>query len=118
MRALNESYRGRARVTDVLAFGHLLPPGVRGAAAVRLLPREVDGTLELGDVVVCAAVAARQARRHAHSLAQEVAFLAAHGALHLIGYEDETPAGYRLMRRMGEDAVLAARKIVRQTSKS
>jgi ssRNA-specific RNase YbeY (16S rRNA maturation enzyme) len=34
----------------------------------------------------------------------EVAFLAAHGVLHLLGFDDETPAGYREMVRLGHDA--------------
>jgi probable rRNA maturation factor len=118
IRELNHRYRGLTRVTDVLSFGHALPPGVRGRAAVERLPRESDGSLELGDVVVCSPVAVRQARRRRRSLPQEVALLVAHGGLHLIGYEDETPAGYRLMRRLGDEAVLDARKIVGQTTKS
>lgn len=117
MRSLNERYRGQRRSTDVLSFGHQLRPGTQGADAIPLLRREADGTLEFGDIVICSPVAARQARRRRHPLTHEVALLAAHGALHLIGYEDETPAGYRRMRRMGEEAVLAARKIVKQTTK-
>lgn len=110
MRELNSRYRGIRRVTDVLSFGQPLPEGARGADAAALLRRDADGSLEVGDVVIAGAVAARQARRRRVSLAAEVAFLAAHGALHLLGYEDETPAGHREMRRRGAEALRRARE--------
>ncbi len=105
MRRLNRTHRRRDRTTDVLSFGQALPPGLRGGAARAALRREADGTLELGDIVISLAQAERQARRGRRSLAREVAFLAAHGALHLMGYEDDTPNGYREMVRLGTTAV-------------
>ncbi len=101
MRDLNRRHRGIGRTTDVLAFGEALPHGVKGIAAVPLFARAVDGGLHVGDVVISGAQAARQARRRGGSLEHEVAFLAAHGALHLLGFEDETPPGYREMRALG-----------------
>lgn len=109
VRELNSRYRGIRRVTDVLSFGQRLPEGARGPDAAARLRRDVDGSLDVGDVVIAGAVAARQARRRRVSLAAEVAFLAAHGVLHLLGYEDETSAGYREMRRRGEEAMRRAR---------
>jgi probable rRNA maturation factor len=108
MRELNRRYRGKDRTTDVLSFGQSLRPGAKGADAAESLRREADGTLELGDVVISGAQAARQAKRRRWPLATEVAFLAAHGALHLLGYEDDTQAGYREMLRLGRDAVKGA----------
>ncbi len=108
MRELNRRHRGRDRTTDVLSFGHDLPAGLRGAAVVAHLPRELDGGLDLGDVVISAAQATRQAARRGHPLVREVAFLAAHGALHLVGHEDETGPGYREMVRLGSAAIAAA----------
>ncbi len=101
MRDLNRRHRGIGRTTDVLAFGEALPQGVKGIAAVPLFARAVDGGLHVGDVVIGGAQAARQARRRGHSVEREVAFLAAHGALHLLGFEDDTTAGYREMRALG-----------------
>jgi probable rRNA maturation factor len=105
MRDLNRRHRRTDRTTDVLSFGQRLPRGARGARAAAALAREPDGTLELGDIVISAAQARRQARRGRRALGREIAFLAAHGALHLLGFEDETLAGYRDMVRLGTKAV-------------
>ena len=114
MRDLNARHRGKERVTDVLSFGIVLPPGTRGAATREFLERAPDGTLELGDIVIAPEQARRQARRRGWTLASEIAFLAAHGALHLVGYEDDTQAGYREMRRLGEEAVARSHVILRR----
>lgn len=113
MRELNRRYRRKDRTTDVLSFGQSLRRGVKGTRAAASLQREADGTLELGDIVISAAQAARQARRRRWPLATEVALLAAHGALHLLGFEDETRAGYREMLRLGRDALTRKRSAKR-----
>ncbi|MDE3112803.1 MAG: rRNA maturation RNase YbeY [Chloroflexota bacterium] len=113
MRRLNRAHRGKDRTTDVLSFGQELPPGAKGEAARGALRRDVDGGLQLGDLVISVAQARRQAKRGGRALGREVAFLAAHGALHLLGYEDETPDGYREMVRLGTAAVVNAPKGVR-----
>jgi probable rRNA maturation factor len=74
MRALNRQFRGRDYATDVLAF----PSDERGF---------------LGDIVIAAGVAKRQAKEHGHSLKIEVQTLALHGLLHLLGYDHETDDG-------------------------
>ena len=107
MRALNARHRGKDRTTDVLSFGQDTG-GAKGEAAVKSLLRDPDGALDLGDILISAAQAERQARRRKHEIVREVAFLAAHGALHLLGFEDETPAGYREMVRLGTAATDAA----------
>lgn len=113
MRQLNRRHRRKDRTTDVLSFGQRLPAGATGAAAAAALEREPDGTLEVGDIVISVTQAERQARRRRTSLADEVAFLAAHGALHLLGYEDDTPAGYREMVRLGRAAVASVAKTLK-----
>ena len=109
MRSLNRRYRRKDRTTDVLSFGEGFTSDVRGAVAASRLVPGPDGTIELGDVVISGAQAARQARRRRWPLASEVAFLAAHGTLHLLGFEDETRAGYREMVALGRAALSAAR---------
>jgi probable rRNA maturation factor len=83
VRALNHRYRHKDRATDVLSF-----------------PAEEPG--HLGDVVIAAGVAGRQARSAGHSLAVELRVLALHGLLHLLGYDHEDDDGRmaRLERRL------------------
>ena len=110
MRVLNHRYRRKDKTTDVLSFGDELPAGVRGRDAARRLAPGPDGAVQLGDVVISGAQAARQARRRRWPLSSEVAFLAAHGVLHLLGFDDETDSGYREMLALGRTAVTAARQ--------
>lgn len=51
----------------------------------------------LGDVVLCPAVARRQAAAAGHSMAEEIAVLTTHGILHLLGYDHADPAEEREM---------------------
>lgn len=81
IRTLNRRFRGKDRPTDVLAFP--------------TLNRDY-----LGDVVVSVERARVQARAAGHAVGTEVALLAAHGVLHLLGHHDRTPAQRaRMMRR-------------------
>lgn len=80
---------GEGAATDVLSF-----------------PMDGAGGPVLGDVVICPAVAARQARGLGRSLGDEMALLLVHGILHLLGRDHETPAG-ELAMRAEEQRVLA-----------
>ncbi|MBD3328584.1 rRNA maturation RNase YbeY [Candidatus Peregrinibacteria bacterium] len=75
IRRLNSRYLGRSGMTDVIAFG-LSEPG------------EPDGPL-VGDIYICVPRAASQARRLGLSLESELIRLAAHGLLHVLGYDHE-----------------------------
>ena len=81
MRRLNRQYRKQDRITDVLAFAMR---DAHAPHASRLTP--------LGDVVISAPTAARQARQGKRSLDEEVAVLMVHGILHLCGYDHERSA--------------------------
>ncbi len=96
MRALNAEHRGRDEVTDVLSFpledaGE--GPGPAAAGGTAGPPRL------LGDVIVCARQALRQARADSLPPALELAVLLVHGALHLLGYDHETDAGQMALRQ-------------------
>jgi probable rRNA maturation factor len=83
IRVLNREYRGVVQPTYVLAF-----------------PMEGDRARSepaLGDIVICLERARDQARQFKHPIRREVALLAVHGVLHLLGYEDDTEAGASAM---------------------
>jgi probable rRNA maturation factor len=83
---LNKIYRRKDRPTDVLAF------------AMREGPfAELAGTV-LGDVIVSVPTARRQADARGGRLLDEVTMLLAHGLLHLLGWDHDTPAKDRRMR--------------------
>jgi probable rRNA maturation factor len=91
--AMNRDYRGKDKPTDVLSFAQSEQLGDAPA------PPVIPGMSEmLGDVVISVDTAVRQAATHNIALEQELALLAVHGVLHLIGYEDETEAGAEQMR--------------------
>lgn len=96
---LNRDYRQKDQPTDVLAFAM-----DEGEGASAILP---DGREVLGDVVISVDTARRQALESGHSLAHEVTVLLAHGVLHLIGYDHQTPEEYRRMMAR-QDLVVAA----------
>ena len=92
--SLNLHYRGYDKPTDVPSFAQR--DHVEGVPDSPALPGEPE---MLGDVVISVDIAARQAGEHGVSLAQELALLAVHGILHLLGHEDETEAGAMEMHR-------------------
>ena len=85
MRRLHGRYLGDRSATDVLAFN------LEGPAPSPLL----------GEVVISAETAARQAARLGVAAALEMDLLLVHGVLHLSGYDDHDP---REARRMHERA--------------
>ena len=84
IRDLNRRYRDSDRATDVLAFAaDPIPPELAG---------EEEGAY-LGDLVVSAETAARQAREAGVAFDDEIRVLAVHGYLHLLGYDHERDRG-------------------------
>lgn len=84
--ALNVEHMGKDGPTDVLSFP--LDADAEDCAVASDVP------MLLGDVVICAEVAAEQAASHAGTLEDELALLVVHGVLHVIGHDhadvDET----------------------------
>jgi probable rRNA maturation factor len=72
-RRLNREFRGRDHATNVLSFVYEAKPLA-------------------GDIVICAPVVAREARKQGKALDAHHAHLVIHGALHLQGYDHETSA--------------------------
>ena len=95
IRALNAEHRARDAATDVLSFP-LYEPGF-------VLPQ--GEPVHLGDVVVSYPRAVAQAEEYGHSVEREVAYLVAHGVLHVLGYDHEQEAERRHMRHKEEEAL-------------
>lgn len=80
IRELNLRFRGKNHATDVLSF----PAGEPGDGVA---------TDYLGDIVISADTAVRQAKEASHSVERELSELVIHGVLHLCGYDHETDQG-------------------------
>ena len=80
MRQLNKEFRGKDTTTDVLSF-----------------PNDADefdpDKNNLGDIVISAEQAKRQATENRLTLEAEIKQLILHGVLHLCGYDHETDTG-------------------------
>ena len=73
IRQLNSTYRAIDEATDVLSFASDPFPGS-----------------PLGDIVISLPYAERQAEARGVPITVELSYLAIHGTLHLLGYDDET----------------------------
>ena len=90
VRELNLRHRGLDETTDVLSFslastdddGFVLPPPDGGA---------MGATDSIGEIVISWPRSAMQAAENGRDTADEVAFLMAHGILHLMEYDHEEP---------------------------
>jgi probable rRNA maturation factor len=78
---LNGQYRQMDRPTDVLAFAEIDTEDSLND------PIWLEEPLYLGDLVISVDTASRQALERGHSLKDELAWLAAHGLLHLLGWD-------------------------------
>ena len=84
IRALNKTYRGKDKPTDVLSF----PIYEDGNFDMNEC---ISGAL-LGDVVISIPRAREQAKELGNPFLKEIAFLTVHSVLHLLGYDHERSA--------------------------
>jgi probable rRNA maturation factor len=99
MQTLNHQYRHKDQPTDVLAFAALevdCPTGLPSGL--------VDLPLYLGDIVISVETATQQARQQGHNLTTELAWLAAHGLLHLLGWDH--PDDKSLLQMLNQQQLL------------
>ncbi len=100
--SLNRRYLRHEGPTDVITFDY----GPTDILAYRLSPSRAD-------LVVSAETAARNARAYGNSFADEVVFLAAHGVLHLRGYDDSSARGRACMESVQRAALARVRRMAR-----
>lgn len=90
IQALNKLYRHQDRSTDVLAFA---------ALEVEAPQPQVSSPTYLGDILISVETAQTQAQAREHSLPLELAWLAAHGLLHLLGWDHPDQESLQQMLR-------------------
>lgn len=96
MARLNGQYLGVHRSTDVLAFPLEVP--------------DAAGEL-LGQIVISAETARRQAHEVGVPVPLEIDLLATHAILHLVGYDDRDPVEAELMHRREREILAASRPV-------
>lgn len=94
---LNRDFRNVDRPTDVLSF----PQWESKEEWVTCK----DSPLPLGDIVISLSRAREQSDTYGHSLKREVAFLAVHGFLHLLGYNHTTEEEEKIMFSRQEEVL-------------
>jgi len=106
IRRINAEYRKKDSVTDVLSFPMLDMEDGKFITE----PNEMDmdqGRLFLGDIVISVPRAIGQAEAYGHSVERELAFLAVHGVLHLLGYDHNMADREQKMKQRQEDILLS-----------
>ena len=111
IRDMNKQYREQDKATDVLSFPLIERPLVDAPLDQLWPPSEDAETTEqphtfvtppdivanLGDVVMSWPTILRQATEAGHEYQTELIYLLSHAVLHLVGYDDQTEAGYQAM---------------------
>ncbi len=105
LQALNHDYRGIDAPTDVLSFAD--DPNTSFVVAPNT-PRY------LGDIAISYERAQEQAAAYGHPLERELAYLVAHGILHLLGYDHERGPDDATAMRACEEAIMETLGLARQ----
>ena len=105
IRQINAQFRNIDAPTDVLSFpmaniskGKVIDYGTDSDPD--------EGLLVIGDIVISTETALRQSQQYGHSFERELAFLAAHGMYHLLGYDHEDEQDEKEMMEK-QEAVLS-----------
>jgi probable rRNA maturation factor len=119
MARLNEQFLGKSGPTDVLSFPIEDEPAPTGRSP------DLGGTgpgssaeqgalMLLGDVVICPAVASRNAVEHGVPLDDEIALLVVHGLLHLLGMDHEDDAEATRMEALEQQLLSRFHRVSRE----
>ncbi len=110
MAELHKRFLGKEGPTDVLSFpidDDVVELGARAADSLGPGPindvEPSDAPTLLGDVVVCPAVARRNAPTHAGTYEDELALLVVHGLLHLLGMDHAEREEAQVMQRREQE---------------
>jgi probable rRNA maturation factor len=104
IKRLNSKFRNIDAPTDVLSF----PLMTYSKKNPDIRPGDLDPDTKrvpLGDIMISVEKALEQAESYGHSPERELAFLAVHGMLHLLGYDHETPEEEKDMFQRQEEVL-------------
>jgi probable rRNA maturation factor len=103
---LNRDYRNIDAPTDVLSFAE--SESTPTETPLFISAGDEDGPRYLGDIALSYERVLAQAEEYGHSAQRELAYLTAHGVLHLLGYDHERgPDDAAAMREREEQAMTA-----------
>lgn len=111
IKELNNKFRDKDAITDVLSFPNLLEVGKTNMQLIvdsltrENYFREINpdtNCIFLGDICICKKVAFRHAREYNNTRLREMTYMAVHGLLHLLGYDHIIEEEKVIMRRMEE----------------
>lgn len=104
LHALNRDYRGVDAPTDVLSFADA--DEQQAAATQPTFVRPPAAPRYLGDIALSYERVIAQATEYGHSRERELAYLTAHGILHLLGYDHERGPDEAAAMRTREEATM------------
>ena len=120
IREMNKQYREQDKPTDVLSFPLVEQPLVDAPADQLWKPQVEEGAepidafvtppgmiTNLGDIVMSWPTILHQAAEAGHDDVTELIYLLSHGVLHLVGYDDQTEAGYQAMVQIQQSILQA-----------
>lgn len=109
IREANAQTREIDKVTDVLSFPNLFFEVGKEGDFSELTEGDADvfdpetGELMLGEIMICAEKVYAQAEEYGHGFIREFAFLVAHSALHLLGYDHMNDVERERMEALQEE---------------
>lgn len=104
IRVFNREHRSIDKPTDVLTFPLIELYDGQGD----IFPEDINpenGYVIMGDIIISLEKALEQSKEYGHSFLREVAFLATHGAFHLMGYDHDEPDREEIMIKLQESVL-------------
>jgi len=108
---LNNNFRNKDTVTDVLSFPNLLEYGKENMQLIidkldkKNFEMEINpetNAIMLGDICICKKIAYKHAKEYGNSKMREIVYMAVHGLLHLLGYDHMVDEDKKIMREVEE----------------
>jgi len=104
IRELNKTFRHKDKATDVLSFPH--HPHLKASKRIKVV---YEDDKALGDIIIAADYVAKDAIKYGVTFKERVELLIAHGIAHLLGHDHIEDNEYKVMRRLEERLLRAAR---------